>query len=177
MRGPVVLLALRVTAPAIERIVYRHAGFELGVIVTVDTRQAKRDGEQSSSLGHKVEPIGIGAPHDRREADQRFVRVEAEGLDHDVEGATLAAMAPEYAFVRDVERLGLLLLGDGQHVTGRDEQEAGLRIDEPSDQPGTGDAIDLGPRSCDPPCLAIVMSWRQMDQGNGRQPACRPCGE
>ena len=46
-------------------------------------------------LRREVEPRGVGAAHDRREPQQRLGR-EAELLDHHVEGAALAAMAPEH---------------------------------------------------------------------------------
>src|SRR5262249_27280703 len=50
----------------------------------------------------------------------------------------------------DVERNCPFPLCDLHHFACRNEQELGIRVDESSDQPGTGDAIDLGIFASDP---------------------------
>ena len=95
----------------------------------------------------EIEAPGVGGADHRREPLQRRRR-KTELLDHHVEGAEFAAMAPEHVF--DVEGRGVEALGHGFDFGRRDEQEDGSGIDETADQPWAGDAIDLGTRSRDP---------------------------
>ena len=71
--------------------------------------------------------------------------MQAEFVDHDVERAKLAAMAPEHTLAFDVEGHGVEPLGDCRDFGRIHKEEYGLRIDEAADQPWTGDAVDLGP--------------------------------
>ena len=93
-----------------------------------------------------------GAPYRRRArcsaSWSNGGEIEAELLHHGVEGASLAAMAPEH--VLDVEGRGGEALGHRRHFRRGHEKEDGLGIDEAADQPGAGDAVDLGPRAGDP---------------------------
>src|SRR5690349_7162236 len=63
--------------------------------------------------------------------------------DEAIEGAQLAIMG-ERLGARDVIRRGACLLSHGEDLLGRHIQELGIRLDEAPDQPGTGDAVDLG---------------------------------
>ena len=101
-----------------------------------------------------IHPTGVRrADHDRQTVEWR--RRQPEFFDHDVERAQFAAMAPEH--ILDVERRGAVMFTDGFDFGGRDEQEDSIGIDEASDQPRAGDAIDLGTRAGNPdrPSLRI----------------------
>jgi len=52
-------------------------------------------------------------------------------------------MAPEHVF--DVEGRGVIAFGDAHHLGGCHKQDDRAGIEKPPDQPGTGDAVDLGP--------------------------------
>ena len=108
--------------------------------------------------GDEIEPGGIGGA-DHRCKPQQGRRGEAEFLDHHVEGAELAAVAPEH--VLDVEGRGVEALADRDHLGRRHEQEHRVRIDEPADQPGAGDAVDLRPRPGDPDGAPLRVARRQ----------------
>ena len=107
----------------------------------------ERRREQPGGFGREVEPSRVGSPHDRRQAQQRLGG-EAELLDHRVEGAGLAAVAPEH--VLDVEGRGIEPLGHGRDLRRLHEQEHRPGIDEAADQPRAGDAVDLRPRARHP---------------------------
>ena len=86
---------------------------------------------------------------------------QAELLDHHVEGAELAAVAPEHAL--DVEGRGVETLGDRRDLRRRDEQEHRIRIDEAADQPRAGDAVDLRPRARHPDGAALRVARGSFD--------------
>ena len=104
---------------------------------------------------------------------------ESQLLDHDIERARLAAMAPEH--VLDVERRGVESLRHGRDLGGRHEQERGPRVDEPPDQPWAGNPVDLRPRACDPDRAAAAVAGRQFAHRNKRKlclaPALEPIGQ
>ena len=131
-RRPVMGFADRIARPTIESIVEREARIELHEIVLVHARQAERCREQAGGLRRKIETCGIGGAHDEGEAVERFA-VQAEFLDHHIEGAELAAVAPEDPF--DVERRCTKSVRDIRDLGGRDEKEDGGRIDETADEP------------------------------------------
>ena len=96
---------------------------------------------------------------------------EPELLDHHVEGAALAAMAPEHAL--DVERRGAEALGHRLDFRGATNRNTALGIDEAADQPGAGDAVDLGPRARDPDGAARRRRARAACRiGTSGRPAC-----
>src|SRR5580693_1971703 len=76
-------------------------------------------------------------------------------------------MAPEH--VLDVERRGCKTLGDSADLGRVDKQEHGGRVDETTDQPGTGNAVDLRPRSRDPDGAPAPIAFWNLVGGNGRQ--------
>src|SRR5262245_15212336 len=98
--GPVVRLLGGVAAPAVEGIVERHGRLQLGEIVAVHARVAERGREQTGRLRRQIESRGIGAAHDGGEMQKR-AGLQAELLQHGVEGAGRPAVAPEHAV--DVE--------------------------------------------------------------------------
>ena len=83
----------------------------------------------------------MSAPlYDRRKLRERFGS-KPQFVEHRVERAELAAVAPENPF--DVEGRAVEALRDRLHFRWRDEQEHGFGIDKAADEPGTGDAIDF----------------------------------
>ena len=111
----------------------------------MDAGEPQRDGQQPCRFRYDLRMRRVGAAHDHRQIVERGHAAQAEGLDHEVEGAMVAAMAPEYLVMRHVEGGGIEPAGSLQHIGRRYEQEAGARIDEAADQPWAGDAVDLGP--------------------------------
>src|SRR5215467_5787021 len=51
----------------------------------------------------------------------------------------------------DIVGCGPGFRGDGEDAVGRREEEPGLGVNEPPDQPGAGDAVYFGPLAGDPP--------------------------
>jgi len=85
--------------------------------------------------------------------------MQAELVQHDVEGAEGTAMAPEHAL--HVEGSGGEALGDGGNLGRRHEQEHRAGVQEAADQPGAGDAVHLGARARDPDCASPGVVWRE----------------
>src|SRR4051812_43616862 len=92
---PVVGFLGRVATPSKERVVEQHPGAQLLEIVVVYARQAEGCREQAGRFRREIEMSGIGGAHHRGQALQGRRR-EPELLDHHVEGAQFAAVAPEY---------------------------------------------------------------------------------
>ena len=92
-----------------------------------------------------------------------------ELLDHGVEGAALAAMAPEH--VVDVER-NRRETDRRPPVTsaGSTNRNTAERIDEAADQPGTGDPIHLRPGPRDPDRAALVVAAPASCLGRDQKP-------
>ena len=165
-RRPVVGLVGGVAAPAVEGVIERHPGVELGQVVLVHARQPERGGEQAGGLGRELRAGGVGAAHDLGEPAQGG-QVEAEFVEHGVEAAALAPVAPGDAL--DVEGGGGEALGDARDLGRVDIEEDGLRIDEAADQPGAGDAVDLGPGAGHPEAAALRIARRQLVFRDQRQ--------
>ena len=147
-----------IPAPAVEGVVEQHACLELLEVVAEHARKAERGREEAGRLRREIEPRGVGGAHDRRQTVERRAG-EAERLDHRVEGAALALMAPEHAV--NVERCGIEALGHRLYLGRGHEQEDGIGVDEAPDEPGTGDAIDLGPRARHPDRASGRVASRQ----------------
>ena len=102
--------------------------------------------------------------------------MQAELLHHDVEGAELAAVAPEHPL--DVEGRRVEAVGHRRYLGGRDEQEHGSRVHEAPDQPGAGDAVDLRPGVGHPHRTAAGVPGRKVvgadQQAAGRRPGVEP---
>src|SRR5688500_11094227 len=84
-------------------------------------------------------------------------------------------MAPEYAV--DVERGRTEAFGDPSHLGRRHIQEDGGRIDEAADQPGAGDAVDLGPGASYPDGAPRGVALWQLGRVDHRQAGGTPCRE
>src|SRR5436190_8394266 len=67
---PVVGLPGGIPAPAIEGIVEPHRRLELGEIIPIHARIAKRGGQQSRALRRKVRPRCVRATHDLGELEE-----------------------------------------------------------------------------------------------------------
>src|SRR5260370_22840955 len=74
-------------------------------------------------------------------------------VDHDVERKELVAVAAE--LVLDVEGSGVKRFADLDRRRWRDKQKHRVGIDEPPDQPGAGDTIDLRSRARNPDGAAL----------------------
>ncbi len=124
-----------------------------------------------AACGLRVQSVGVGGPYNGREAVERF-RGQAEFLQHHIEGAGLAAMAPEDAV--EVERGSVEPLGDIEDFRLRHIKENRVAVDEAANEPGAGDAVDLGRDRADPDCAALSITRRQSgivdQQGAGRRP-------
>jgi hypothetical protein len=125
----------------------------------VRARHAERRGKEAGGLRRKIETCGIRGTNDKGETVQRFA-VQAKFFDHHIEGAELAAVAPEYPL--DIERRRTKSVGDMRDLGGRDEKEDGRRIDEAADEPRASDAVDLRPRTCDPNGASLLVRFRHM---------------
>ena len=84
-------------------------------------------------------------------------------------------MRPEHAL--DVERSCREALGDRVDLRRRDEQEHRARIDEATDEPGAGDAVDLRPRARDPDCASLLVERRHLGGRHCRQVGLAPALE
>ena len=76
-------------------------------------------------------------------------------------------MTPEY--VLNVEGSGVEALADRDHLRRRHEQEHRVRIDESPDQPGAGDAVDLGPSAGHPDGATLRIAGWQLRGGHQRK--------
>src|SRR5439155_2717327 len=101
---------------------------------------AERDPLEDGRLGRQVMPRGIGAADNRRQGGQRRI-VEPVLFEEGVEAALLADVAE--LDTGDVIGDGAGLGGRREHAGGRHEEEFGIVVDEPDDEPGTGDPVDL----------------------------------
>src|SRR5262245_58731244 len=90
---------------------------------------------------------------------QERLRPQAKFLDHGVERAGIAPMAPEYAL--DIEGRCVEPFRCVHHLRGTNEEEDRIGIDKAADQPGTGDAIDFGSTTRHPQRSALRVFWRQ----------------
>ena len=150
---PVVGFFRGIAAPAVEAVVEQHAGIELLEIVAVHARQAERGGEQAGASGARSSRACIGCPHDqwRGAAVARCARPNSSIIMSKVQRSPL--MAPER--VLDIEGRGAEAACHTFDFRWCDEQEHGGRVDKAADEPGAGDAVDLGPRARHPDRAAL----------------------
>ncbi len=145
VRNPIVGLVRRIAAPAKQRVVDGHPGFELREIVgeTSATGRAIRP-RSPAACGARLRPAGVRARGRSSPAVRaRRSSPRPNSVDHRVEAAAIPAVAPEHSV--DVERLGAEPLGDLRHVGRCDEKDHRFGVDEPPDQPRAGNPVDLGP--------------------------------
>ena len=86
--------------------------------------------------------------HDLSQTYEGRIIGELELFDEHVEGAFPVPVGVLGA--SGVVRVSALAFGDREHIVARHEQELRVGIDEPSDQPGAGDPVDVGVLSGDP---------------------------
>ena len=103
---PVVGLVRSVAAPAVEGVVEQHPSLELFQVLGVHAREPERGREQARASGTRS-GRAVSAPRTMEARCWSGSSRQAELLDHDVEGAQLAAVAPEHALALDVERRAL----------------------------------------------------------------------
>src|SRR5215471_9602752 len=127
--------------------------------------------KQSAGLGCQFEPPRIGAADDEGESG-KCIRIEAEFLDHYIEGTLFTPVAPKR--VSNVERGCLEAVGNGRHLRWGYKQEEGLRIDEAADEPRTGNTNDLGPSTRHPDRSSGFVTLRQLVRANEQLTALTP---
>jgi hypothetical protein len=117
----------------------------------------------------QIEARGIRAADDARHLGKCPV-LQSEILQHGIERAVFPAMRE--GDVRDIEGDRIAGACLGQDVVRRHIMEAGERIDEATDEPGAGDAIDLRACSRNPGCRTRAV----MDRGLPKMgiPCCSP---
>jgi hypothetical protein len=92
--------------------------------------------------------LDVGGVHDPGQAHQGGVPAEVVVVDEDLEGALAVPVVVGGAGgVEPMCSFGLL---DGEDLVGRDVDDLGVGVDEPSDQPRAGDAVGLGAGTRDP---------------------------
>src|SRR3954468_21056376 len=109
---------------------------------------------------------GIGTPDNRGKTQQR-PGGQAEFLDHEIERAFVAAMAPKYAV--QIERYGTVSLGHVRNFRGRDEKEYSARVDKPAYQPGAGNTINFRTSARHPDRAPLTVRRRYLARGQQRQ--------
>jgi hypothetical protein len=107
----------------------------------VHARETKGGGEKTCRLRRQIKPCRIGSADDSGQAQQCF-SAEAKFLDHDIEGAKVATMAPVGVF--NVEGGGVETVGNSRHFLRSHKKEYGGGINKAPDEPGAGDAVDFG---------------------------------
>ena len=149
-----------VAAPAIERVVQRHAGLELLEIVVEHPRQAERGGEQPGRFRRQIEPRRCRrrAPSSPAAASGGVARPNSSIMTSKVQSSprwlqNTFSMSKGAALKRSPTR---------DNLGRRHEQEHRVRIDEAADQPRAGDAVDLRPRARHPDGAALRVARRQL---------------
>src|SRR6476659_10398678 len=156
---PVVRFRLESATPGVERVVHHHAVPKHFVIVRKVRGQAERDGEQAAALRGQIVSGRVGASDDLGQMVESRI-LDAVDAQDGVERAALSLVG-ELDPV-DVVGRSARLFSDLEHVLGRDVNELRLRIDETSDQPWTGDAVDLW-----------VLSGHPLARCSPDRPVCR----
>src|SRR5688500_3410163 len=147
LRIPGVRLAPSLPQPEIQGVVHHETVAQLLVVIVEEPGEAEGDCEQPRTLRRERETISIGAADDGRQIQEGRLVQSRPGQDG-VEGTARPFVAELDTL--DVERGCASLPRDPQHVARRDEQELRLVVDEPPDEPWTGDPIDLWPGSRHP---------------------------
>ena len=99
----------------------------------------------------------------------------SELLDHGVERAGVAPMAPED--ILDVEWGASKTLGYRHHIRRSDKEEHRAWIDEATNEPRTGDAVDFWPGARHPHSSSLSINRRKLGEGNQRKLRLLPCFE
>src|SRR5687768_9959040 len=134
-------------AVLVERVVHRKLSSHVVEVIPADRLETRGGGIQASGLGGEAAIVGIRAADDLRECVQCRIG-ELVPVDERIERAQRAPV-PELD-IRNVVGNRILALRGRQYLFGRHEQELRLRIDESSDQPRAGYAIDPSTLASDP---------------------------
>ena len=146
-RRPTVGLLGCVAAPAVDVIMLipcRHRAARDRWRDMAPARPSDKKGE----TGKSASPLTVSTwhpPRARSGRPQPSDSPQADILNHRIEGAVLAAVAPECVLDREGRRGEPL--GDRPDLGGGREQEDGFGINKSPHQPGAGDAVDLRPRA------------------------------
>src|SRR5438046_2964041 len=100
-------------------------------------------------------PNASAATRSQTQNPSLTVGVQSELLDHGVEGAALASVAPEHAI--NVEGRRPEPVRHGGHFGCFNKEEHRQGIDEAADQPRAGNPVYLGPLACDPDGAALMV--------------------
>jgi hypothetical protein len=92
--------------------------------------------------------LDIGGVHDRREPNEPRVGVQREVINEHFERASAVAVGVFRA--RCIVGVPTLALRHVQHLVPSNEDELGLGVDEPLDEPGTSDTVHVGVLACHP---------------------------
>ena len=143
-----VLRGNTIAAPGVECVVQGQGGVEHRVVVLrVQAGQAQRERQQPGGLRGEVKAVGIGTTHNGGQQVQcRISQIKAQ--QQGVKAAQLPHMGHRCAWDVIGHRIQRLRLC--QHFAGRHIEELGAGIDKTTDQPGAGDAVDLGSLAGDP---------------------------
>ena len=116
----------------------------------------------------------VATVHDGRYPPSNHGRQAKQGwsaqsklLDHSVEGASIAAMAPED--ILDIERDAAETLRYLHNIRRSNKQERGAWIDEATNEPGARYAVNLWPSAGNPNCSSPSINRRQLGEGNQRK--------
>src|SRR5262245_19385194 len=126
-------------AECVDGVVHRELSRHVVEVVPAGRLEARRRGVEPCRLGRERPVVGIRASHDGRERGEGRIG-ELVALDERVERAAWTVMTE--LDVGNVVRNRGFALRDVSNLVRWDEQEFRLWIDEPRDQPRTGDAID-----------------------------------
>src|SRR5262245_19947520 len=154
-----------VPRPAVNCVEQRHSRRKLCGVVTEHTREAEAGREQACRLWGEIEPARIRASNNACHAQERL-NVEAELLDHDIEGGVLASVGPERPV--NIEGHSIGVLGNTRNLGWGHEQEHGAGIDKPTDEPVTGHADNLRSRSCHPDGSSFMVARRDLPRSHQR---------
>ena len=165
-------LARCVAAPAIERVVERHPGFELLKIVGIHARQPERRRKKARRFGREIEAGGIRAANDRGQpqaaratrapvprSSRRRCRPRRDG--------SRTLLRYRTARRRTARRRLRLPKALRTGTARRDRQSAGSAR--------AGYPVDFWPLAGHPQGPALSVARRQLAYRNERQAALRPC--
>jgi len=145
------LLQRRVPAPGIERVVDHHAVPQHFVVIREVERQALGDGQQAGGLLCQMRRAAVGAAHDQGELQECGVG-QTVLVYEGVEAALIAVVATVVSIFHagHVIRCGAGGRRDLHDFAARHIEKLRAFVDEAGDQPGAGDAVDLGPLAGNP---------------------------
>ena len=140
LRIPRMTLASGMLQPLIQSVIEENTAGQQFLVVGIQAREAKGNGEQPGRLWREVQLVRIGAPNDGGKLMQGLIR-QSILLEERVETAERPVMGqldPFYIVGNGVE-----FLGTSEDSHGRYKEELGFGVDEPLDQPRACNAVDL----------------------------------